>query len=112
MSSSDPLASFPPSIREAHSRWRASGDRAALDTVVLAIIAYHRPKRAAGEDLAAVQLPESTRLIEDLGYDSLALAEVVFFVEDLYQVGISNADLKTIATISDLRGYVRRRVAR
>ncbi len=112
MSSSDPLASFPPAIREAHARWLDTRDLTALDTVVLAIVAYHRPKRATGDDISAPQLPESARLIEDLGYDSLSLAEVVFFVEDLYQVGISNADLKTIATIGDLRTYVRRRITR
>jgi acyl carrier protein len=108
MSPVDPLSSFPPAVRDAHARWVARGDHAALDAVVLAVVAYHRPGRdpAAGDDL-----PDSARLIDDLGYDSLALAEVVFFVEDLFKVTISNADLAGIATVADLRAYVRAKVS-
>lgn len=108
MSSSSPLASFPPATREAHARWLDQRDLAALDAVVLAIVAFHRPRREAGS--TPEDLPDSARLIADLGYDSLALAEIVFFVEDLYRVTISNEDLKTIATIADLRAYVRAKV--
>ncbi|MBC8010292.1 MAG: acyl carrier protein [Burkholderiales bacterium] len=108
MSPADPLAAFPPAVRDAHARWQNHRDLAALDTVVLAILAYHRPRR----DPAATDiLPDSANLKADLGYDSLALAEVVFFVEDLFGVTISNADLATLATVADLRAYVRAKVA-
>ena len=109
MSSPSPLAAFPDPVRIAHARWLSERDPAALDTVVLAIVAYHRPRRdpAVNDDL-----PDSARLMADLGYDSLALAEVVFFVEDLFKVTISNADLATIATVADLRAYVRAKVAK
>lgn len=109
MTPADPLATFPTAVRDAHARWLDQHDPAALDTVVLAIVAYHRPNRA---QLATPdELPESARLIADLGYDSLALAEIVFFVEDLFKVTISNEDLKNILTVSDLRAYVRAKVA-
>lgn len=109
MTPADPLATFPPAVREAHARWLGQHDPAALDTVVLAIVAYHRPNRSrlANPD----DLPENAQLIADLGYDSLALAEIVFFVEDLFKVSISNEDLKNILTVADLRAYVRAKVS-
>ena len=110
MSSPSPLASFPPDVQEAHARWLAQRDPAALDAVVLAIVAFHRPRREPGT-ATATSLPDSAQLIADLGYDSLALAEIVFFVEDLYQVTISNEDLKTLDTVASLRAYVRTKVA-
>lgn len=109
MSSPDPLASFPPAVREAHARWLAARDPAALDSVVLAIVAHHRPGPARPAEPAA--LADSDRLVADLGFDSLALAEIVFFIEDLYRVTISNADLATLVTVADLRAYVRARIA-
>ena len=108
MSPSNPLASFPSKIRDAHQLWLTQRDLAALDTVVLAIVAFHRPNRSsvANPD----DLPDSAQLIADLGYDSLSLAEIVFFVEDLYKISIANADLLTLLTIGDLRTYVRAKV--
>jgi acyl carrier protein len=108
MSQSNPLASFPSKIRDAHQNWVAQRDFASLDTVVLAIVAFHRPNRSsvANPD----DLPDSAQLIADLGYDSLALAEIVFFVEELYQISIANEDLLKLQTIGDLRTYVHAKV--
>jgi len=104
-----PLAKFPPEIRDAHTRWVVTHDLAALDTVVLAVVAHHLPSRIAGD--ALTPLSESARLIEDLGYDSLAVAEIVFVIEDLYGVTISNQDLHAIRTIAQLRSFVRAKVS-
>lgn len=111
MSSPSPLAAFPEPVRAAHERWLSERDPAALDAVVLAIVAYHRPRKDDSPAAPADTPPDSASLVADLGYDSLALAEVVFFVEDLYRVTISNEDLKTIVTIADLRAYVRAKLA-
>ena len=109
MTPADPLATFPSVVREAHARWLASRDLVALDTVILGIVAHHRPHR---ERLAnPAELPDTAQLITDLGFDSLALAEIVFFVEDLFTVSITNEDLKTILSVADLRAYVRAKVA-
>ncbi len=108
MSPVSPLAAFPISVREAQNRWQTHRDPAALDAVIVGIVAFHSPRRA--HLYATNLLPDSACLIGDLGFDSLALAEVVFFIEDLYRVTITNADLATIITVADLRAYVRAKV--
>lgn len=108
-SARSPLANFPPAIRTAHERFLATKNPADLDTVVLAIVLDHQPThaRTSGE----VAAPDSARLIADLGFDSLALAEIVFFLEDLYRVTITNEELLRITTVGELRAFVRFRVA-
>ena len=108
-SASHPLARFPESVRRAHERFLESGDTEALDTVILGIVFDHLP---ASRRANAESAPEdSARLIEDLGFDSLALAEIVFMIEDLYRVAISNDELMNLATIGDLRAFVRTQAA-
>jgi acyl carrier protein len=76
---------------------------------VLAIVIYHCPATNRPSDPQAV-IADSTQLVADLGYDSLAMAEIVFFFEDLYKVAISNDDLLKIQSVGDLRAYVRTKV--
>jgi len=108
MSTASPLASFSAAVRDAHARWLVDRGPADLAAVVIAIVAYHRPDRARLEK--PDDMPEDARLIEDLGFDSLALAEIVFFIEDLYKVSISNDDIRRIATVADLRAFVLEKV--
>lgn len=103
------LARFPEEIREAYRRFRSENDLACAQKVVLAALVDILPE----ESLHDRQLPlqAEQRLIEDLGYDSLAIAEIVFFLEDLFGVVIKTADLKTVRTVGDLRQYVERSLA-
>ena len=111
-SNRNPLAKFPSAIRTAHAHFLATGDVEALDTVVLAVVLDHRPKPAPSATPAPVVEPtDSARLMADLGFDSLALAEIVFFLEDLYGVTITNEELMTITTIGELRAFVRVKIA-
>lgn len=93
-----PLARFPQSVRDANERFLATGDLADLDTVVLAVVQRFQP--------AATELPDSARMVGDLGFDSLALAEIVFFLEDLYDVSVSNEELMGLTTIGELRAFI------
>lgn len=103
------LAKFPSEIQQAHERWLNGRELAALDAVLLAVVAYHLPSREQHEPLPA--LDDSAQLIADLGYDSLAIAEIVFFIEDLYGVALTNEDLRSIRTIGELRSFARAKIA-
>jgi len=102
------LRHLPPVAQAAFQHFAASGEVSALDPVVLAILEDYIPQ-APAQPLA--ELPGSTRLIEDLGFDSLAITEVVFFTEDLLKIRIANEEIMQVRTLDDLRGFVRRKAS-
>ncbi len=101
------LAGFPPEVREAFRRYRTEGDTKAAEKVVIAAAVDYRPAGAS----ASHAVTDDTRLIEDLGYDSVAVAELAFFLEDVFDMTISNEDILAVRTIADLRGCVVRKLA-
>lgn len=107
--SADPLLKFPREVRDAHARFKSEGDAAALDAVVLAVVRDFIPKHLAPH--ADCPLADEARLMADLGFDSLAIAETVFFLEDLFEVKISNAEIMQVGTVGELRGFVRQKLA-
>jgi acyl carrier protein len=98
------LEHFSPEIRDAYARFRATGDLAALQIVVLAAVRDHMPK-PTGQPMT-----DDLRLMEDLGYDSLAVAETVFFIEDLFQVRVETAEIMEIKTVGALREFVAKKI--
>ncbi len=101
------LKSLPAAAQAAFQRYGENGDQAALDEVIMAILADFIPRARA--DLLATA-PGGSRLIDDLGFDSLAITEVVFFTEDLFQITIANEDLARMRTLDELRQFVRQKV--
>ena len=107
-SQADRIKHLPAEARAAFQRFQTLGDPAGLDMVICAILADFMPRRPT---VTLAERPGSTRLIDDLGFDSLAITEVVFFVEDLFGIGITNAEIIQVRTLDDLRGFIRRKVA-
>lgn len=104
-----PLARFPTHIREAHERFRADQQLADLQIVVEAALRDFMPKSSKAP--ANEPLPQDAHLVEDLGLDSLAVAEIVFFFEDLFQVSIPTPEIMALQTVGDLQAFVARKVA-
>lgn len=102
------LSRYPAEARDAYERFRATGDNEALRLVVFAAVRDFMPKRNLG---AQIELRDEMRLMEDLGYDSLAVAETVFFFEDLFKVRIENTELMSVRTIGELREFVVRKMS-
>jgi acyl carrier protein len=99
---------LPAAARAAFDRFQAGGDPVALDPVLLAILEDFIPKTPVQP---LVELAGDTRLIDDLGFDSLAITEVVFFTEDLFGIVITNEEIIRVRTLDDLRGFIRVKVA-
>lgn len=92
----------------AFRRFQAEGDADGLDPVILSILEDFNPHTST---VPLARQPGGTRLIEDLDFDSLAIAEVVFFAEDLFGITISNDEIVQVRTLDDLRGFMRRKVS-
>ncbi len=104
----DRIKHLPAEARAAFQRFQTAGDPADLDPVVYAILADFIPTPPA---VPMAELPGTTRLIDDLGFDSLAITELVFFTEDLFGITISNQEIMQVRTLDDLRGFIRRKVS-
>ncbi len=98
------LRHFPEEVRAAYVRLRETGDPAAADTLVLAIVADHMPHKSA-------ELADHVALVAGLGFDSVAIAEMIFFIEDLLQVSVTNAEIAGVTTVGELRAFVRAKLA-
>ncbi len=98
---------FPEDVKSAYLDFAERGDLPALDTVVLGVLQFYLAKKP-GEPLAS--LPGATRLVDDLGCDSLTMMDMVFLMEGLFDVKINDADLSKIVTLDDLRAHLRRLV--
>jgi acyl carrier protein len=99
---------FPPDVRAAYVRFCVTADPADADTVLHAVIRDHIPKKAGH---GRTGLGDEVLLVADLGFDSIAVTEMIFFIEDLFQVSISNAEIVQVRTVGDLRAYMRRKLA-
>jgi hypothetical protein len=99
---------LPAEAQSAFRRFQKDGDLAALDPVVFAILEDFMPRRP---DQPLAGYPGDTLLVDTLGFDSLAITEVVFFTEDLFGISIANEEIIRVRTLDDLRGFVRAKVA-
>ncbi|MDB6094455.1 MAG: hypothetical protein JWM32_2017 [Verrucomicrobia bacterium] len=98
---------FPTEVCAAYERFLTTKVPADADLVVLAIMLDHLPDkklRPAGTPADALGL------VNDLGFDSVAITEMVFFLEDLFQVRITNEEILRVKTVGDLRSFVRQKL--
>jgi acyl carrier protein len=99
---------FPQAIRDAYREFKQTKNADSADVVVLGVVVDHVPgKKLPGDATTSDKLS----LIGDLGFDSVAITEMVFFLEDLFSVRISNEEILSVRTLGDLRSFVRRKVA-
>ncbi|MEO7414009.1 MAG: acyl carrier protein [Opitutaceae bacterium] len=99
---------FPPAVCEAYSRFESTRDTADADAVIMAIVLDHIPDKKSRPAGAPA---DNVSLVNDLGFDSVAITEMVFFLEDLFQMRISNQEIIRVRTVGDLRSFVSRKIA-
>lgn len=98
------LVGFPAPVTEAYLTFARTGDLQLLDVVVLGVLRFYLAKKPVG---ALDAMPGTTRLMDDLGCDSLTMMDTVFTVESLFDIKIDDTELMQIATIDDLRAKLR-----
>jgi acyl carrier protein len=64
--------------------------------------------RKAGKVAPTVAITPDSRLVEDLGIDSLDLVAVFLSVQDRYDVVIEDEDIPALKSISNVAAYVSR----
>jgi acyl carrier protein len=99
---------FPDDVRQAYERFVATRVPADADLVVVAIMLDHLPDKKFRHPGTPA---DSLALVADLGFDSVAITEMVFFLEDLFQVCITNDEILRVKTVGDLRSFVRQKLA-
>ena len=96
-----------PETLEAIFSFRREGD---LDAVIVCVhgIIERYLKLEPGEHLA--DRPDTTRLGEDLGIDSLTMLEIIMAIEEALDFRVEDSDARHIRTLGDVRRYVDDRV--
>jgi acyl carrier protein len=61
-------------------------------------------------DVAGKKLDVSTRFVDDLGADSLALVDLMLALEEAFDIEIENDDIERLRTVQEAIDYVERRL--
>lgn len=99
------LRGFSEETMAACAEFKATGSQAAFDRAVLDLINHHlspKPPRPI------TTYPGTTALVAELGLDSIAMVELVFIFEDLFQTKLPQEELIQVVTIDDLRNLLRK----
>src|SRR3954471_25047838 len=77
------LEGFPPTLVNTYLAFAETGDLARLDEVMLGVLQFYLAKPPPAP---LASLPGSTRLVEDLGCNSLTMADMIFRGEGLLAI--------------------------
>jgi acyl carrier protein len=101
------LTGFPKPVVDAYLAFAETGDLARLDDVVLGVLQFYLAKPPA---VPLAEMPGTTRLIADLGCDSLTMIDVMFLAEILLDLKLADDELTKIETLDELRSHFRGRM--
>lgn len=78
-------------------------DRAVLGKIIQALAEYLKRD--------ATSITRSHHLREDLGLDSMAVIELLYKIEETFNIQIPDEDLTGLTTVGSVADYVQRRLA-
>jgi 3-hydroxyacyl-[acyl-carrier-protein] dehydratase len=96
-----------PETIEAAIRYRQTGDLDAIPLIVFGILDRYQPATAP---IKLSEANENTRLIEDIGLDSLTLLEIVLSIEEVLKLRIENEELREIRTLGQLNKFLHAKI--
>ena len=99
------LGRLPAAALRSYDEFTKTGSEQALGVLVVEVLKYFLAKKL--DQKGEVRWVDNVRLLEELGFDSLATIETVFFFEDLFQISVSNDEIAKVKTLGDLRRFVR-----
>lgn len=93
----------PDAARKHFAQWQSTGSDAALTVLIDSMF-----KSLEINNFAEIfsRKGDETLLKEDIGIDSLTLAELLFYLEDLVGVRIPNEEVVKIQSIGNLKGFL------
>ncbi len=98
------LVGFPPQVTAAYLDAAETGSPESLDVAVLGVLHFYLAKKPK---TSLDALPGTTRLVEDLGCDSLTMMDTIFMMESLFDIDIDDTELSRLSTLDQLRNYLR-----
>ena len=96
------LKRCPPATYYAACKFRQTGDATQLPAIITGVIERYVDREVRTK---LAHEPETLRLREDLGLDSLTMMEVVMLAEEVLQISISNEELTQLQTIADVQRF-------
>src|SRR5277367_2069129 len=96
-----------PETIEAAIRYREKGDVDAIPTIVFGILDRYQPATAP---VKLSDADKNTRLIEDIGLDSLTLLEIVLSIEEILTLRIENEELREIRTLGQINKFLHAKI--
>lgn len=97
------LRRAPQGTREALLAFKQTGETEQLETFARGIIA-----RNIDDSFQEVleKADDNTRMIDDLGIDSLTMVEIAITLEDALDIELVDEELKELATLGDIRNHL------
>jgi 3-hydroxyacyl-[acyl-carrier-protein] dehydratase len=92
---------------DAAVRFRETGDPKTVPTIIYGLIERYQPSTST---VKLSEANDDTRLVEDLGLDSLSLLELVLAVEEVLKLKIENEELREIRTIGNLNSFLQNKL--
>ena len=96
-----------PETIDAAIRFREKGDLSAVRVVVYGLIERYQSSAAR---LQLKDASDDTRLVDDLGLDSLTLLEIVLAIEEVLGLQIKNEELREIRTLGNLNQFLQNKI--
>ena len=93
----------PPDARKHYDEWSRTGDDSSLTKLLACMFASLDVHTF---EAAYAQKGDETSLKADMCIDSLTLAELLFYAEDLLAIRISNEDVLKILTVGNLKTFL------
>ncbi len=103
--SDEAFLDLPEGIQKSLRRYKSRGSSEELDAVILAVL------KDLGAEIGPEGISDEMNFVDDMGLDSLAIAEFVFFFEDVFKLRIANESLKRMKTLGELKSFLRNELA-